>query len=384
MRQTGYIIENLLDKTKYFTSTSSYDRPTWVKKEQASVYETADSAERAMKKMIKYGVNSIRMVNLVELAPPMRNRHPEDLPVDQELPPADIAPTDLPPEAGQELPPVDAEVAPEDEMVAGHQEEVCPECGHEPCTCEAGDHQPGDEIDVDALDLPPEENEEIVNRTSSLQPGHTVSYKGQEFVVVADAGNGTMQIAQPHDPKKVASVHVNELLPVHEAVKLKRMSAHQKEMAASRAKYQEECDRAREKHEKEHGETYHYGATKVVKLPVKESADVADDCCTKIEVPAAAKSELSAVITKYEKEAKDYDGRDDARASFAMTVVSAASEIAELLSTGTVESVKQAQVRFSSFMNPITALFPASTIKFINSGGRKPTLKDFFNDKRAK
>lgn len=330
MKQTGYIIENLLDKTKYFTSTSSYDRPAWVKKEQASVYETADSAERAMKKMIKYGVNSIRMVNLVELAPPMRNRHPEDLPVGQELPPTDIAPTDLPPEVGQELPPVDAEAAPEDEMVAGHQEEVCPECGHEPCTCEAGEHQLGDEIDVDALDLPPEENEEIVNRTSSLQPGHTVSYKGQEFVVVADAGNGTMQIAQPNDPKKVTSVHVNELLPVH------------------------------------------------------ESADVADDCCTKIEVPSAAKSELSAVITKYEKEAKDYDGRDDARASFAMTVVSAASEIAELLSTGTVESVKQAQVRFSTFMSPITALFPASTIKFINSGGRKPTLKDFFNDKRAK
>ena len=41
MKQTGYIIENLLDKSKYFTSTSSYDRPQWVKKEQASVYETA-------------------------------------------------------------------------------------------------------------------------------------------------------------------------------------------------------------------------------------------------------------------------------------------------------------------------------------------------------
>lgn len=383
MKQTGYIIENLLDKTKYFTSTSSYDRPAWVKKEQASVYETADSAERAMKKMIKYGVNSIRMVNLVELAPPMRNRHPEDLPVGQELPPTDIAPTDLPPEVGQELPPVDAEAAPEDEMVAGHQEEVCPECGHEPCTCEAGEHQLGDEIDVDALDLPPEENEEIVNRTSSLQPGHTVSYKGQEFVVVADAGNGTVQIAQPHDPKKVASVHVNELLPVHESekavsdlsddelkrlikIKTKNGLAHDLSKTAAQRLRDAQAEQTRRK------------------SAVKESADVADDCCTKIEVPSAAKSELSAVITKYEKEAKDYDGRDDARASFAMTVVSAASEIAELLSTGTVESVKQAQVRFSTFMSPITALFPASTIKFINSGGRKPTLKDFFNDKRAK
>lgn len=53
----------------------------------------------------------------------------------------------------------------------------------------------------------------------------------------------------------------------------KRMSAHQKEMAASRAKYQEECDREREKYEKEHGETYHYGSTKVVRLPTSESVE---------------------------------------------------------------------------------------------------------------
>ena len=193
-----------------------------------------------------------------------------------------------------------------------------------------------------------------------------------------------MQIAQTNDPKKITSVHVNELLPVHEAAKPKRQSGHQKEVAAANKRYQKELDKQRAEYEAKHGETYHYGAAKVVKLPVKESTDVAADCCAKIEVPAAAKSELAAVISKYEKEAKDYDGRDDARASFAMTVVGAASEIAELLSTGTVESVKQAQVRFSSFMSPITALFPASTIKFINSGGRKPTLKDFFNDKRAK
>ena len=383
MKQTGYIIENLLDKTKYFTSTSSYDRPTWVKKEQASIYETADSAERAMKKMIKYGVNSIRMVNLAEFAPPVRNRHPEDLPIGKELPPVDNAQMELPPEDGQELPPMGDDVAPEDEMVAGHQEEVCPECGHEPCTCDMGEHQPGDEIDVDSLDLPPEENEEIVNRTTAVQPGHTVSYKGQEFVVVADAGNGTVQIAQPANPKKVTNVHVNELLPVHESekavsdlsddelkrlinIKTKNGLAHDLSKSAAQRLRDAQAEQARRK------------------SAVKESTDVADDCCTKIEVPSAAKSELAAVISKYEKEAKEYDGRDDARASFAMMVVSAASEIAELLSTGTVESVKQAQVRFSSFMSPITALFPASTIKFINSCGRKPTLKDFFNDKRAK
>ena len=79
MRQTGYLIENLLNKKHYFTSTSSYDRPRWVEANQASVYETADSAERAMKKMIKYGVNSVRLVNLSELS---ITQPPEDLPPD--------------------------------------------------------------------------------------------------------------------------------------------------------------------------------------------------------------------------------------------------------------------------------------------------------------
>lgn len=357
MKQTGYIIENLLDKSKYFTSTSSYDRPQWVKKEQASVYETADAAERAMKKMIKYGVNSIRMINLAELAAPLRSRPPVD---------------ELPPDDSMDLP----QDAPEDQMVARNQEEVDPDQYNKPDheddigASDLGDAQynAGDEIDADSGDLDdaddanddwydadgrqnpngaydagghfyadraadfdaPEENEEITNKSHSMQPNHTVSYKGQEYVVVADLGNGTMQIANPQKPNKVITVHNKELLPIH------------------------------------------------------ESADVSGDPDEKVSVPANVKSELATVIATYQKEAKDYNERDDARASFALTFVSAASEIAELLAIGTVGSIKQAQVRFGALMSPIAALFPAATIKFIASGGRKPTLKDLFDDKRTK
>lgn len=53
----------------------------------------------------------------------------------------------------------------------------------------------------------------------------------------------------------------------------KRMSAHQKEMAASRKKYEEELDKQRAEYEKKHGETYHYGNTKVVRLPTSESVE---------------------------------------------------------------------------------------------------------------
>jgi hypothetical protein len=67
MKQTGYIIENSLSKDTYFTSSSAYDRPEWVQIDEATVYASAESAEAAMKKLIRYGVNRIRIVNLHEL-----------------------------------------------------------------------------------------------------------------------------------------------------------------------------------------------------------------------------------------------------------------------------------------------------------------------------
>ena len=343
MKQTGYLIENLLDKSKYFTTTSSYDRPQWVSRDKAAVYETADSAERAMKKMIKYGVNSIRMVNLAEFAAPVR----------RELPPEDEM--SLPPMDGEELPP-------EDEMVAGHQEVVCPQCNHEPCTCDVGDHPEGEELDLDDpnvlpptdgeelpmdgeelppegelnLDeLPPEENEEITNRTSAAVRGHTVSYKGEQYVVNGEVGNGVFDLTSVENPSKRVRAHGAEL------------------------------------------------------MSVRESEEQKDNCiCSEpdasVTVPASVKSALAAVVSKFTKEADEYNNRDDARASFAMTVASAADELKVLLDKGTVESLKLAQVKLASFMNPITSNFPVEVHKFILSGGRKQSLKDLFDSKRAK
>lgn len=368
MRQTGYLIENLLNKKHYFTSTSSYDRPRWVEASRASVYESADSAERAMKKMIKYGVNSVRLVNLSELS---ITQHPEDLP-----------PEDIPAD----------DASPEDEMVA--QDQVDAPIDSEYRTDIASDeYQEGDEINID--ELPSEENEEITNKSSGFSRGHSVSYKGMKYVVVADDGNGNLQIAQSDAPTKIIRVNASELLPVHESEKpvteltddelkrliriktknglahnlsksaMDRLSAAKAEQARRRASVKESAD--------------------VVSEPASSNdVDVSGDPETKVSVPAEAKNGLSAIIQKYTDEAEKFNGRDDARASFAMTVAAAASEIKELLDQGTVEALKQAQIRLSSFMNPITSLFPAETLKFISSGGRKPTLKDLFDSKRAK
>lgn len=343
MRQTGYLIENLLNKKHYFTSTSSYDRPRWVEANQASVYESADSAERAMKKMIKYGVNSVRLVNLSELS---ITQPPVDLPPEDEMPEDQLA-MDLPPE---DIPADDA--SPEDEMVAQDQVDA-PIDSEYRTDITSDEHQEGDEINIDELppedaigqdpmadELSPEENEEITNKSSGFSRGHSVSYKGMKYVVVADDGNGNLQIAQADAPTKIIRVNASELLPVSESA--------------------------------------------TIDSPAVKGEDIAGAPDEKITVPANVKSGLDSVIQKYSDEAKTFTGRDDARASFAMTIADAAAELKELISAGTVESIKQAQIKYSTYMNAITTNFPAEVVKFIASGGRKPTLKDLFDSKRAK
>ena len=53
----------------------------------------------------------------------------------------------------------------------------------------------------------------------------------------------------------------------------KRMSAHQKEMAEARKRYEAELDKQRAEYEAKHGETYYYGSNKVVRLPTTKSVE---------------------------------------------------------------------------------------------------------------
>lgn len=339
MNQSGYLIQNLLDKKTFFTSSSAYDRPTWVEASKATLYVAAELAEAAKTKLIRNGIYSIRLVPLSEALP---------LPTERTLPSADI--------------PVDHNPAGTDdstEMVASQQEDVCPECEHSPCTCDDESFMPGDDVDVehynepndieqDPLDalapLDPnnefqhnrssENEEEITNSRVKFNRGSIVSHKGEEYVVVNDDGNGVVSVAPKHDTSSMIRVSATDLLPIHEGTKSQ----------------------------------------------IKESTETATN--EKIKVPAELKSSLKKVADAYNSEANEQKDRDDIRASFCMTVADAASEILGYLTTGTQDSLKQAQIRMSSMMNAITSNFPSDVVKFINSGGSKPTLKTLFDDKR--
>lgn len=103
----------------------------------------------------------------------------------------------------------------------------------------------------------------------------------------------------------------------------------------------------------------------------------------KVKLPANVKSDLTAAIAAFNKTA-DYSNKvDDARASFAMTVAAAFQDLLNALEQETAEGIKAAQIKMTSWMNPITSHLPVSVQKFVMMGGRKATLQDLFDAKRA-
>jgi len=103
----------------------------------------------------------------------------------------------------------------------------------------------------------------------------------------------------------------------------------------------------------------------------------------KVKIPGNVMSALKASIDTFRKAADYNNTRDDAQASFCMTVAGAMEELHDHLSQGTVAGMKQAQIKMSSWMNPITTNIPEVVRLFVVNGGRQPTLKDMFDFKRG-
>ncbi len=103
----------------------------------------------------------------------------------------------------------------------------------------------------------------------------------------------------------------------------------------------------------------------------------------KVPVPGNVKAALRDSIETFRKAADYNNGRDDAQASFCMTVCSALEELQDHLNQGTVDGVKQAQIKVSSWMNPITTNIPEVVRDFVYYGGRKKSLRDLFDIKKG-
>jgi hypothetical protein len=126
--------------------------------------------------------------------------------------------------------------------------------------------------------------------------------------------------------------------------------------------------------------TYKQNAVDQDVSPIDSGADAPEG---KVAVPADIKSELAAAIADFDKQAKANNEVDDAKATFAMTVHSALSQLKADLDLGTSLGMKQAQIHMTSWMSPITQHVPLNVKKFVQQGGRKSSLKDLFDTKKT-
>lgn len=325
----GFVVAYHGAAKEYFTSSSSYDRPQWVSLDEATVYHSADLAQAAARKLWTNGSISAKVKPLKELS--------LDLEMPNEEPPQS---TQLPGDDAQDTEMVAAKqsAAPEDQI-----EGVCPDCDCEPCECEVDDL----DSDMDAeLKVEPMSADELDGNTIRLSDADTESPPSEEYDET-DPRTWDKKPGVVQDEESLLGQHIKAAAGVSEAANVP---------AVQDVKIKDKVDTEKQE-------------------PVKMDHE------EKVSVPSEIKSQLKAVISDFDKIAKDNDKRDDDKASFALTASSALTSVLDELNIGTVESIKRAQVLLSSFMSPITSYVPSDVVKFLARGGRKSTLKDLFSSK---
>lgn len=340
MNNEGYVIARNRARKEFFTSSSAYDRPVWTPVAEATVYMTAEMAQAAAVKLAKRGAYESRIVSLkealtlddlkaasatggtVDLAPKMSIEMPGEDP--------------LASGAGDEM---EVDVQPDGEggmeMVAQDQGDACETCMHCPCTCDPDEDGVDELVDAQINGEMPAPGDDMVGDEDPLASRarmESATMPAKPPLDAAPSENKTTAVDLPAVPK------IEYKDPAH------KFDKPDTDLTTSGAQ--------------EHDE--------------------------KVKVPAEVMSDLRSTISDFQKCADLTNGRDDAKGSFCMTVVAAFEELEDLLKVGTVEAVKMAQVKMTSWMNPITSHLPVSVQKFIYMGGRKPTLKDLFDAKRGR
>lgn len=325
MKKEGYVVARNRGRTQFFTASSAYDRPVWTPIAEATVYLTADMAQRAAVKLATNGQYEARIVPVaeaMELSMPAPASRPEE---------------DVPNAGG-----LDVEVQPDGEggleMTAQEQEPACEVCSHCPCTCDT---------DTDGVD-------DIVDAelAGQMHGDGSLDAQGDEMSSLDPLRPRMESATMPAKPMAdgAAADNKDTALDTKKAPVIKYKDA---------ASSQEETDDE--------------------KL-TKSGADAHD---SKVPMPADVKSDLDAAIKAFNDDAETFKDRDDAKSSFSMTVADALDELRDLLTIGTAESMKRAQIHLGTLMNPITMHIPGSVLKFLHYAGRKPTLKDLFDKKKV-
>lgn len=324
MKNTGYVIAKNKGLTEFFTSSSAYDRPRWVSLEEATSYPTAELAQAASTKLYKSsGSYEARMVSVQELTE-ARGR--------------DMAYAEQPYDDSDEsgiMP--DGATGDDEGMVAKQQ-------GADPTV----DPEADDEFGL-ADETRPDDTEDQAD-IEDLVNAELGDESAPSEEMPDDEGSLDDEFAEPSANDEMGDLDADAELDGPDEL------------------------------EPRPGVTESVKAMSVVDTGPEPC--VANPHEEKVKVPASIKSELKKAIAEFEKAAKFANTRNDAKATFCMTVAEAFQTLLDYLDVGTVESMKLAQIHMMSWMNPITNHLPVAVQQFVMMGGRKPSLKDLFDSKR--
>lgn len=348
--KNGFVIAKTTSSKQFFTSKSAYNRPEWVGLTEARVYYSADLAERARTSLVAAGSYGASVIPLSELVDPnLGDNH-----MDQQS------------------------------MTADKQGDVCPDCHHEPCTCDDSQESPNGDDDTDSLDpseIDPSDNadidrqqplastelssdrdanngdddtdltsadttpggdidttdvDDIATPDRNMTPGTEVTYEERPYVIVKKADDGL--VLQSLDNPSSSPIKVDpSQLQIKESVVF----------AMKQPSY--------------------------INTGSQEAMGADED---KFSVPSSVTSALSKELNAQVKLTKNNTNPDDV--SFRITVAAAMEDMLALFKEGTTMSFKRAQVLFSSLMSPIQYLFPSEVRQFLMTGGQKSSLNDLF------
>lgn len=99
----------------------------------------------------------------------------------------------------------------------------------------------------------------------------------------------------------------------------------------------------------------------------------------KVVVPSQVKTAMQDVINTFVTEAKKLEGYQTSADTYELynNTAKAFQTIQDKLNTGTIQSIKEAQLFASSLMGPMFHKIPSVVWNFLASGGQKRSLKDF-------
>lgn len=346
MNKKGFLIAQNRSTTEFFTSASAYDRPKWAKLTEATVYPTADLAQAALTKLLGYGAYSARLVE----ASAMQFEFPDEGPNKDQAPiiktSGDISDAEM--EAGglsddpeEDLNLDDDEIETDDEFSEEDFDDE-DEFGVEDQSLGADDDFASEEEpELDEFGNPIEREE---NEQAFLSP-----VESKIMGMKAPNGNGPVResATMPGKPQLDAAPSENKNTVLN----------------AKKA------------------ETIKFKQDNRVARDTNFSQDI-DALHRDFKVPANVMRAIKASIDTFNDAADFNNGRDDSQASLALTVADALGMIHDYLALGTHDGLRQAQIKITTLMNPITTNFPPEVIDFLYKSGRAPmSLKNIFYSK---